>query len=61
MKSPQILPEPKACSIAHACATLDLSRSTLWKMGRNGQLRLIRIGRRTLVPWTEIMRLLGQD
>lgn len=50
--------KPEAHSIADACVVLSLSRSTLWRLSRDGELRLVRIGRRTLVPRTEIERLL---
>ncbi|MBX9740693.1 MAG: helix-turn-helix domain-containing protein [Beijerinckiaceae bacterium] len=49
-----------AFSITDACSRLGLSRSTIWKLAKEGKLRLIRIGGRTLVPTTELLRLLDQ-
>jgi excisionase family DNA binding protein len=38
---------------------LSLSESFIWKQISDGRLRAIRVGRRTLVPHSELIRLLG--
>jgi excisionase family DNA binding protein len=42
-----------------ALLQLGISRATLYKMAGNGEIRLARIGGRTLVPDSEIARLVG--
>jgi excisionase family DNA binding protein len=50
---------PDAWRVNDALRQLSVSRATLYKMANNGELRLARIGGRTLVPDSEIVRLLG--
>jgi excisionase family DNA binding protein len=42
-----------------ALRQLSVSRATLYKMAKDGEIRLARIGGRTLVPDAEIKRLVG--
>jgi excisionase family DNA binding protein len=53
------LPErrPDAWRVNDALLQLGISRATLYKMANNGEIRLARIGGRTLVPDSEITRL----
>ena len=53
------LPErrPDAWRVNDALLQLGISRATLYKMAGNGEIRLARIGGRTLVPDSEITRL----
>jgi excisionase family DNA binding protein len=44
-----------------ALLQLGISRATLYKMAGNGEIRLARIGGRTLVPDAEIKRLVGES
>lgn len=46
-------------SVAEASKRLSVSQSHTWKMIRNGELRVVRFGRRTIVPLIEIARILG--
>jgi len=48
-------------SINETCATLGISRSTVWRLEKAGKLRVIAIGRRRIVPESEIDRLLSGD
>jgi excisionase family DNA binding protein len=50
---------PSAWRVNDALLQLGISRATLYKMAGNGEIRLARIGGRTLVPDSEIVRLLG--
>ncbi|MBG0801402.1 helix-turn-helix domain-containing protein [Methylocystis sp. H4A] len=51
--------KPRARRINDACAALGVSRSHLYSLASEGKLRLVRIGNRTVVPESEIDRLLG--
>jgi excisionase family DNA binding protein len=48
-------------SIPEASHVLGLSETTLWSLIRRGVIRPVRIGRRTLVPRSEVDRLLADD
>jgi excisionase family DNA binding protein len=50
-------PERFAYSINEACQMLSIGRTSLYEMAKNGELKLIRIAGRTLVPRSEIERL----
>jgi excisionase family DNA binding protein len=50
---------PSAWRVNDALLQLGISRATLYKMAGNGEIRLARIGGRTLVPDSEIARLVG--
>jgi excisionase family DNA binding protein len=52
-------PVPLAYTIKNACRLLSVSRSTLYAMASKGELRLVKISGRTLLPASEIARLLG--
>lgn len=52
--------KPRARRINDASATLGIGRSTLYKMAAAGKIRLVKIGNRTVVPESEIDRLLGE-
>jgi excisionase family DNA binding protein len=51
---------PSAWRVNDALLQLGISRATLYKMAGNGEIRLARIGGRTLVPDAEIKRLVGE-
>lgn len=42
-----------------ACEVLGLSATTLWRCVRDGRLRVVRVGRRVLVPRASIIALLA--
>lgn len=52
-----MMSEPKARRVKDACAALGIGPSTLYKLAREGKLRLVRIAGRTIVPESEIARL----
>jgi excisionase family DNA binding protein len=51
---------PDAWRVNDALRQLSVSRATLYKMANNGEIRLARIGGRTLIPDAEIKRLVGE-
>lgn len=51
---------PDAWTVNDALRQLSVSRATLYKMANKGEIRLARIGGRTLVPDAEIKRLVGE-
>lgn len=51
--------EPKAFRINDALKLLSISRSHLYGLALKGELRLIKVGNRTLIPATEIERLVN--
>ena len=55
-------PDPfvrRAYRIREACVALGISRSTLYKLVAGGKLQLIHLGGRSLIPTTEIDRLIS--
>ena len=50
-------PAPRNLSIAEAASLLGVSRSTVYNRLRTGELRSVRIGRRRLIPSSELERL----
>jgi excisionase family DNA binding protein len=55
-----VAPKPRARHVNDACRILQISRSHLYAMAAKGLIRLVRIGNRTVVPESEIDRLLGE-
>ena len=55
--SPEL--EPKAFRINDALRRLSISRSHLYQLALRGELRIVKIGSRTLIPATEIERLVN--
>lgn len=53
--------EPLAYRINDACQILQISRSHLYELIARGEIRLIKIGCRSLIPATEIERLSGSE
>jgi excisionase family DNA binding protein len=51
---------PSAWRLNDALLQLGISRATLYKMANKGEIRLVRIGGRTLLPDAEIRRLIGE-
>ncbi len=46
-----------AFPVAEACRLLGIGRTSLYQLAKTGQVRLIKIAGRTLVPRSEIERL----
>jgi excisionase family DNA binding protein len=51
---------PSAWRVNDALLQLGISRATLYKLATRGEIRLARVGGRTLVPDAEIKRLVGE-
>jgi excisionase family DNA binding protein len=52
---------PAAWRIRAAADQLGVSRSTLYKMVQLGQLRILKIGGRSVIPDSEVMRLVSGE
>lgn len=52
---------PLCYRVNDACKLLSISRSHLYDMVAEGQVRLVKIGNRSLVPASEIVRLSGME
>lgn len=48
-----------ALSVNDVCAALGVSRPTVYELIRNGRLRTVTLGRRRVIPRTELDRLLA--
>lgn len=57
VEAPNAKPQPQAYRIADACHVLGIGRTSLYELVSAGQLKLIRISGRSLVPRSEIERL----
>jgi excisionase family DNA binding protein len=58
----QSLPKDRlAYRVADACAALGVGRTSLYELVRSGELKLIKIAGRTLVPRSELERLTRVD
>ena len=53
------LPVPLAHRIPDACHRIGVGRSTIYELIKSGEIRTIKIGARTLVPDTELQRLIA--
>lgn len=49
-----------AYSVAETTRALGVCRATVWNLAKRGHLKMKRVAGRTLVPATEIARLLSQ-
>jgi excisionase family DNA binding protein len=52
---------PSAWRVNDALLQLGISRATLYKLVNKGEIRVARIGGRTVVPDAEIRRLVGES
>jgi len=52
--------EPLAVSIKDACRITGLGKTTLYELAKDRRLKLTRIGSRTLVPMSELHRLVNE-
>ena len=48
-----------AVSIPKACAAIGLGRTAFYALVKAGQIRVVKLGRRTLVPMEELAKLLA--
>jgi predicted DNA-binding transcriptional regulator AlpA len=51
---------PRALRIPAACSTWGMGKSLLYQLAREGRIRLVRIAGRTVVPASEIERLVRE-
>jgi excisionase family DNA binding protein len=63
MTAKQITPQSVrfAYPVNDACHALGIKRTSLYELAKNGELKLIKIAGRTLVPHSEIERLTTVD
>ncbi len=54
-------PRPAAYSILEACRQLTISRTTLYRLIDDGKIRRVKLGKRALIPSSEIDRILAGD
>jgi excisionase family DNA binding protein len=52
--------QPRAHSFSEGQRILGISRSTFYRLESANKIKLLRIGRRTLIPASEIERLLNE-
>ena len=53
--------EALTLSVEHAARLIGVSRTTAYRMVRDGELRAIRVGRRVLVLKKPLMEMLGAE
>ncbi|OAS25998.1 helix-turn-helix domain-containing protein [Methylobacterium platani] len=53
--------DPLALKVPAAAKKLDVSEPTVWRMIRAGRLRAVRIGRNTLIPYSQLVALVEGD
>ena len=56
-----VSPEPYAFQINDACELLGIGRTSLYDLVKKGELSVIKIGGRSLVPRSEMVRLTSVD
>jgi excisionase family DNA binding protein len=59
--SPAVRPEPLAYRVQDACHALGIGRTSLYELVKTGELKLIRVAGRSLVPRSELERLTRVD
>ena len=52
-------PAPQLLTVRETCHALAIGATSLWKMVRAGELRVVRLGRSTRVPATEVERIVA--
>ena len=53
--------EPLALTVRDFCRRVGISRSSLYAYTKAGKIRVVYVAGRTLVPMTEVRRLLGGE
>ena len=56
----QTLDRPAAYTIDGFAERLTISRGTVYNLIKSGQLRVVKIGTRTVIPAEEVNRILGE-
>jgi excisionase family DNA binding protein len=54
---PQDPPRREALSVGEAARTLGVGKETIFRLLREGHLRRVKLGRRTLIPAVDLPRL----
>ncbi|MGF1668196.1 MAG: helix-turn-helix domain-containing protein [Acidimicrobiia bacterium] len=57
--SSQFIRERVALSVTETCCALGVSRSTVYRLINDGRLRPVHLGRRVLIPLSELDRLMS--
>lgn len=52
---------PLAHSVNDACALLGISRAHFYVLVGRGEIRLVKLGNKSVVPTSEILRVLGEQ
>jgi hypothetical protein len=52
--------EPLALRVGDFCARIGICKSSFWKFQAAGKIRTVRLGRRVVVPNTEVQRILRE-
>ncbi len=58
--SETIIEKPFAYRVKTFCRRFEISSSTFWLLVQKGEIKTIKLGGSTLVPSTEVARLLGK-
>ena len=53
--------EPDLLNLAEVAQRLNVSRTTIWRLTKRGDIRAVRIGSRTLIPRSELHRIVGDE
>jgi hypothetical protein len=53
--------KPLAVTVGTACTLSGLGPTSIWKAVKQGRLEVVRVGRRTLVTFSSLERLLAPD
>lgn len=53
--------EPDLLNLVEVAQRLNVSRTTIWRLVKRGDIRAVRIGSRTLIPRTELQRIVGDQ
>ncbi|QLP97479.1 MAG: helix-turn-helix domain-containing protein [Rhodoblastus sp.] len=54
------IPQRDAYKVEEAAQKLSLSRASIYRLSKAGSIRIVKIAGRTVVPASEIARLLGE-
>ena len=52
---------PLAVTVDQACDLVGVRRTKLYELVRTGQLRLVKIGRRSVIPFDDLKKLVGPE
>jgi len=61
MHEKSLQPTPLAVSVREACRLSNLGRSTIYKLIQEGRLIPIKIGRRTLIRFDDLVKLVSPE